>query len=60
MTAGIPPELSVAVGGIQVTERDDCVQDTGYTSEFGQLLITGAMLSTATTEKSMCSICYQQ
>ena len=50
-TAGIPPELSVAVGGVQVTERDGALQDVGKVFEFGQLLITGASLSTATTER---------
>ena len=50
-TAGIPPELSVAVGGIQVTERDGVLHGTGYVSEFGHPLITGAVLSTANTKK---------
>ena len=50
-TVGIPPELSVAVGGIQVTGTDDVPDDTDMVMEFGHPKIIGATLSTANTEK---------
>ena len=49
ITVGCPPELSVAVGSVQVTTRDGVPKSTVYVDASGQPNITGAMESTSTT-----------
>ena len=49
---GCPPELSVAVGSVQVTTRDGVPNATVYVEDCGQPNITGAMESTSTTART--------